>query len=123
MAPAEKYAITYGEATASRRLTVELSGRREVPRALQSVFAHRARQAPSVTTVHGPFQRLLEDALIGATVRVRLRCGKPRRHSLRLSASLRWERRRSALSRAAPKRRWCMASPRWRAPRHQTTLL
>jgi hypothetical protein len=35
--------------------------------------------------VHGPLQRLLEDAVIGTTVRVRLRCGKPRRHSLPLA--------------------------------------
>ena len=43
------------------------------------------RQAPSLTPVHGPLQRLLEDAVIGTTVRVRLRCGKPRRHSLPLA--------------------------------------
>jgi len=56
-------------------------------------------------------------------VRARLRCSKPRRHSLGLSAPLRWERRRSALSRAAPKRRCCISSPRWRAPHHRATPL
>ena len=59
-----------------QRLTVELSGRPEELRAHHSQFARSGRQAPSLTTVHGPLQRLLEDALIEATVRARLCCSK-----------------------------------------------
>src|SRR5215469_11212514 len=56
--------ITSGRATVCRHLpmcglTVKLSGRPEVLRARQSVFALRASEAPSLTTSHGPLQRLL----------------------------------------------------------------
>ena len=44
---------------------MKLSGRPEVPRAHQSIFAYRARDAPSLTIAHGPLQRLLEVTLRG----------------------------------------------------------
>ena len=78
------------------RLTVKLSGRPRELRAHQSAFAQHADETPSLTTAHGPLQRLLEYAFIGATVHVRHRCGKATRHSLALSAPLRWERSHSA---------------------------
>ena len=64
-------------------LTVELSGRTEVPRARQSVFAQQTHKAPSLTTVHGPLQRLLEVTSPTTTVPVRPSDRNQTQHSLR----------------------------------------
>jgi hypothetical protein len=65
---------------------VKLRGRPEDSRALRSVFALRAREAPSLTTPHGPLQRLLEVTQPGKTVRVRRVGCKSSRRRLKLSA-------------------------------------
>ena len=58
-------------------LTVKLSGRPEELRAHHTQVARWASQAPSLTTVHGPLQRLLEDASNQPTVRAPFLGRKP----------------------------------------------
>ena len=96
---------------------MKLSGRPEArPVRREHTISPSARGA-QIEDFHGPLQRLLEDALIGATVRARLRCSKPRRHSLPLSAPLHWERSYSALGAQRNRRGCCTSSLHWRAPR------
>ena len=61
---------------------MELSGRTEVLRAHQSVFTYQAHKAPSLTTVHGPLQRLLEVTSPTTTVPVRPNRRNRTQHSL-----------------------------------------
>jgi hypothetical protein len=47
-----------------RPLTVKLSGRAKASRAHWSIFALQAHKAPSLTTFHGPLERLLEGLVL-----------------------------------------------------------
>ena len=72
-------------------------------------------------TPHGPLQRLLEVAPTSATVRVRPRSRKPRRHSFPLSAPPSAGNKAACAWRAAPKARLLLSEPDLgRAPRHQS---
>jgi len=89
------------------RLTVKLRGRAQAQAALTSIGAIQSRRArrskrrgrilsssargADMQACHGPLQRLLEVTVLGGTVRVRPSWRNPRRHSLPLSAPLRWE--------------------------------
>ena len=100
-----------------------MSGRPQAhPARRERTISSRARGALP-EDFHGPLQRLLEDALIGATVRVRLRRRKTTRHSRPISAPVRWEQSHSAPGAQRNRRGCCVSSLRWRAPRPRATLL
>jgi len=73
-----------------------LKSRRERPIKRRGRILFFSARGADMQACHGPLQRLLEVTVLGGTVRVRPSWRNPRRHSLPVSAPLRWERRRSA---------------------------
>jgi hypothetical protein len=68
-----------------RTLTVKLRGRAPTPNGAEGAQSLSARGA-NPQALHGPLQRLLEDAFIEATVRARSLTRKPAVRGIRLSA-------------------------------------